>query len=320
MNSNICKSALLCGLICLPSFASTAQAEVTPEQFNLLVTAANTDGGKNFNALVEILLASHPEDAEEIRDIAEQLKPKAPPPPQPTSTSIPVEGTIFSDSGSEQFSQNFLPGWEKEIEVNVLYSTGNSSQKYFGTGTKFEREAGRYHQVATTYFDYNNSNAVTNKRRFGIAYKSDYSISDISYVTGYTSFESDSFGAFNKRFTLNAGYGLRALDNDTFKWSLEAGPALLVTKQLSTEDYDKDITAFGGSIFTWIINDRSELDNETKVYAGNKVVIENKTDYKIKVSGALSGKISFDVLYDRDAPIGRKKTETITRVGILYDF
>ena len=53
---------------------------------------------------------------------------------------------------------------------------------------------------------------------------------------------------------------------------------------------------------------------------GSKVVIENKTDYKLKVSGALSGKLSFDVIYNRDAPIGRKNTDTITRIGVLYDF
>ncbi|MBT4145728.1 MAG: DUF481 domain-containing protein [Gammaproteobacteria bacterium] len=214
----------------------------------------------------------------------------------------------------------FLPGWEKEVEVNALYSTGNTSQKSFGTGTKFFREAGPYQQTVTSYFDLNTSDGITNKRRYGLAFKNDYSINEISYVSGFASFEGDSFGAFNKRLTLNAGYGIRIFDNDTFKLNMEAGPALLMTKPLATDDYESDLTAYASSLFSWVINDRSEFENETKVYVGSRVVIENKTDYKLQISGALSGKISFDVLYNRDAPIDRKKTDTITRVGILYDF
>ncbi len=327
MNSTICKTALICGLFCLPVLPNIVHAEVTPEQFNLLMTAAKKDGGTDFNVLVNLLVATHPDDEVEIREVAAQILSANPPvaeaptpPPAPTPTPIPVEGTILSDDGADALSRSFLQGWEKEVEINVLYSTGNTSQKSFGAATKFERESGRYHQTATTYFDFNSSNSVTNKRRYGIAYKSDYSINEVSYVTGFASIEGDSFGPFNKRFAVNAGYGLRVFDNDTYKWSIEAGPAMLIEKPIATVSYETTLTAFASSLFTWAINERNEFENETKIYVGNKVVLENKSDYKVQISGALSGKLSFDVLYNRDAPIGRKKTDTITRIGILYDF
>lgn len=322
MTTKFCKTALTIGLFCLPMLPLAVKADVTPEQFNLLMTAANKDGGKDFDTLVSILIAAHPEDAEEINRVAAEIRPapvEPPAEPEP-STVTAAEGTIFSDDGAAQFSKYFLPGWEKEIEINALYATGNTSQRSFGTATKFSREAGPFQQTVATYFDYNNSNSVTNQRRYGISYKNDYSINDISYVTGFASFEGDSFGAFNKRFTLNGGYGVRALDNETFKWNLEAGPAALITKQEAVEDYETVLTAYASSVFSWNINDRSDFENATKVFVGNQVVVENRTDYTIKVSGALSGKLSLDVLYNRDAPIDRKKTDVITRVGLLYDF
>ncbi|MCC3862018.1 DUF481 domain-containing protein [Pseudemcibacter aquimaris] len=321
MAYRISKTALAASLFCLPVLATNALAEVTPDQYKLLATAASKDGGKDLATLVELLAATYPEDAEEFRRIAEELKPTPPvQTPSGPTTLAAARGTIFSDEGAEKLSQAFLPGWDKEVEVNLLFTTGNARQRSFGTGTKFVREAEAYRQEVTTYFDYNNSEGITNKRRYGLAYKNDYFINDRSYITGFGSFEGDSFGAFNKRFTLNAGYGIRVLDNDEYSWNLEAGPAMLITKAASTEDYDTTLTGFASSIFSWVINDRSQFDNETKVYIGNKVVIENKSDYKIQISGALSGKVSFDVLYNRDAPIDRKKTDTITRVGILYDF
>ena len=322
MSTKFCKTALTAGLFCLPLLPLAAHAEVTPEQYNLMTIAANKDGGKDFNALIELLILAHPEDAAEISRIAEEIKPAPPvqPSEQQSTTIAAAEGTIFSDNGAKQFSESFLPGWEKEIEVNLLYSTGNTEQRSFGTGTKFVREADDYRQEVTTYFDYNNSNGVTNKRRYGVAFKNDYSINDKSYITGFASFEGDSFGAFNKRFTLNAGYGLRLLDNDKYKWNMETGPAMLLTKPVATEGYETTLAAFASNIFSWVINDRSEFSNESKVFLGNILVIENKTDYKLQISGALSGKLSFDVIYNRDEPIDRAKTDTITRIGVLYDF
>lgn len=320
MTRNICKTALLSGLFCVALLPTVTHAQVTPEHRNLLSIAASKDGGRDFDVIVDLLITAHPGDAAEINRIAEEIRP-TPPVQTPSTTTIrAAEGTIFSDQGAAQFSQSFLPGWEKEIEVNALFSTGNTIQKSFGTGTKFVREAEAYRQEVGTYFDYNTSDSITNKRRYGLSYKNDYTVNSFSYVTGFASFESDSFGAFNKRFTLNGGYGIRVFDNDTFNWNIEAGPAMLITKPTAIDGYETTLTAFASSIFSWVINDRSEFANETKVYLGNKVVVENKTDYKIQISGALSGKLSFDVLYNRDAPIDRKTTDTITRIGVLYDF
>lgn len=322
MTHRLVKVALGAGLLCLPLLPTALHAEVTPEQFNLLVVAAEKDGGKDFHTLVELLIAANPEDEAAIREVAAQIMPEPPAEPEPAPAPAPIvaEDSIFSDSTAEKLSNAFLPGWEKEVELTGVFTTGNTDQKSFGAATKFFRDADPFQQTITTYFDINTSDGVTNKRRYGVALKNDYSVNDISYISGFASFESDSFGAFNKRFTLNAGYGVRVFDNDNYKWSVEAGPAMLITKPAAIEDYETDVTAYASSLFSWNINERSDLENETKVFVGNKVVIENKTDYTLQISGALSSKLSFDVLYNRDAPIDRKKTDTITRIGILYDF
>lgn len=321
MTRRLAQVALGTGLLCLPLLPNTLHAEVTPEQFNLLMVAAEKDGGKDFATLVELLIAANPDDEAEIRNVAMQIMPEPAPEPEPAPPPPLVsDDSIFSDSTAERVSNSFLPGWEKEIELTGVFTTGNTDQKSFGAATKFFRDAEPFQQTITTYFDFNTSDGVTNKRRYGVAFKNDYSVSEISYVSGFASFEGDSFGAFNKRFTLNAGYGVHVFDNDSYKWNLEAGPAVLITRPTAVSDYETDITAYASSLFSWNINERSDFENETKVYVENKVVIENKSDYTLQISGALSSKLSFDVIYNRDAPIDRKKTDTITRIGILYDF
>ena len=319
------KVPLATGLFCLSLLPNMSHAELTPNQINLLTVASEKDRGKHFMVLVDLLIIANPADEVEIRRIARTIMPKIfsePKASAPTNITSPmiINGTIFSDSGAEQLSKFILPGWDKEVELNGLVSSGNTSQKSFGVATKFHRENEAYEQTVATYFDYNTSKSITNKRRYGVSFKNDYSINNSSYVTGFAGVEADSFGAFNKRLTINSGYGLRVFDNDKYKWNFEGGPAMLITKPLATGKYGTDILVYGSSLFTWNINERSDFENETKVFMGSKVVIENKTDYKLKVSGALSGKLSFDVIYNRDAPIGRKNTDTITRIGVLYDF
>lgn len=219
-----------------------------------------------------------------------------------------------------QSNDLFLNGWQKQVTLSGLYTTGNTSQKSLGFSSKFVEDTGPYHQTVTSYFDYNQSNNITDRRRYGLGYKGDYDLSEKTYVSGFGGYESDSFGAFNKRFTATAAYGLRVLEDDTFKWSVEAGPAVLITRVLPISDYETSLTAYGASIFAWNVNERSDISNETKVFVGNEVVIENKTAFTVKVSDALSAQLGFDVLYNRDAPIGRKTTDTITRLGIQYDF
>lgn len=324
MAKRLAKVVLGTGLLCLPLLPTALHAEVTPEQFNLLMVASEKDDGKDFATLVELLIAANPEDEDEIRNVALQIMPEPAPEPEPEPAPPPPplvdDSSIFSDSTAQKVSNAFLPGWEKEVELTGVFTTGNTDQKSFGAATKFFRDSEPFQQTITTYFDLNTSDGVTNKRRYGVALKNDYSINEISYVSGFASFESNSFGAFNKRFTLNAGYGLRVFDNDSYKWNVEAGPAMLITKPAAVGDYETDITAYVSSLFSWNINERSDFENETKVFVGNKVVIENKSDYTLQISGALSSKLSFDVIYNRDAPVGRKKTDTITRIGILYDF
>ena len=83
MTRRLAQVALGTGLLCLPLLPNTLHAEVTPEQFNLLMVAAEKDGGKDFATLVELLIAANPDDEAEIRNVAMQIMPEPAPEPEP---------------------------------------------------------------------------------------------------------------------------------------------------------------------------------------------------------------------------------------------
>ena len=135
----------------------------------------------------------------------------------------------IAQKAEEQSNHFFLPSWEKQVTLSGLHPTGNTEQKSLGFASKFTEDEGPYHQTVTSYFDFNQTNSVTDRRRYGFGYKGDYDLTDKTYISGFGGFEGDSFGAFNKRFKATGAFGVRVLDDETFKWSVEAGPAVLVT-------------------------------------------------------------------------------------------
>lgn len=291
-----------------------AHADVSPEIMNILKVAAHKNGGQHFNVMVDMLISANPENEADIRAAAQALAPKtavvevAPPPPAP------------APSPAAKKAYHSLWGWDGEVELNILATTGNSQQKSFGIGSKMKKDRGLFHHTVTAFFDFNKNSGVKNKQKYGLGYKMDYDFTERSYITGFAGYENDQFGPFRERITLSAGYGYRVIDNDNYSWDVEAGPGLLVTKDLPGADYESEFTGFANSLFNWTISDRSNLENNTSFYFGSRNVIESKSALKVKINGSLSSKFSYDILYDKNAPIGRKTTDSIARAGLLYDF
>ncbi|WP_168190194.1 DUF481 domain-containing protein [Luteithermobacter gelatinilyticus] len=320
--------ALLSFPLSLPAGAQTEDQLISEDQrvdpaiLEILAQAAARDGGQHFQTVLELAIAANPDKKDALLSAAEALRPhpssqmtpgEAPPAPEPITV---VEERI----PEAQYPFFHFKGWDGEADLNLLVSSGNTDQQSFGLGGKMTRDNGRYHSTFKGFFDFNKSSGVKDKQTWGLSYKLDYDFSQRMFLSGFLGYKNDQFGAFRERFTLSMGAGYRVFENDTYQWDVEGGPSILWTKELAGEDFDREVNAFASSNFTWMINERSDLSNESNVYFGNLLVAENKTALKVKINGALSSKFSFDILYDRDAPTDRDTTDLIARAGLLYDF
>ncbi len=302
-----------------------AAARISPDIMNLLIVASEKDGGKNLGLVTELAISANPEAEKDIRELVLSLKQNLPEPktvvekpevkPAPQITAKAPPKVVGEKPGFFNFR-----GWDGEAELNFLRSSGNTRQESLGLGGKLKRDADKFHHMITGFFDLNKNTGIKDKQRWGLSYKLDYDFSEKLYVTGFAGYENDQFGAFRERITASLGIGYPIISNDSYSWKVEGGPSVLFTKDLPGDGYSGDFNAFANSIFDWTINDRSNFTNTTVLYFGSKSVIESKTALKVKINGALSSKLSYDILYDRDAPPGRKKTDTIARAGLLYDF
>ncbi|WP_321396556.1 DUF481 domain-containing protein [Emcibacter sp.] len=280
-----------------------ASAEVNPAVMAILQQAAKTDSGANFQTVLDLVVAANPEQTEEILAAAEPLRP-APPMENPES-----QNPYFS-----------LQGWDGEVDLSVMTSSGNTDQQSFGIAGKMKRDNGKYHSRIGAFFDFNKNSGVKDRQRWGLSYKLDYDFSEHMYLTGFLGYKNDQFGSFRERVTTSAGAGYRLMETEEYVWNVEGGPTVLFTKNFDGADYESSFNAYAASEFVWSINERSEFSNNSQIVFGDRTVMETSNALKVKINGALSSKFSFDISYDKDAPADRETTDTIARAGLLYDF
>ena len=288
---------------CALSFLTMAHARVSPDIKNILIVASEKDDGKNLDMVAEFAIAADPTAKKDIQKIVADLKQEK------------SERAVLPRPGYFSFK-----GWDGEVELNFLRSSGNTSQESLGLAGKLHRDAGRYHHTIDGFFDLNKNTGVKDKQRWGLSYKLDYDFSERLYLTSFAGYENDQFGPFRERVTGSFGLGYQVINTESYGWKLEGGPSVLLTRDLPGEDYNTSYNTFASSLFDWTINERSEFTNRTIFYHGDKNIIESKTDLKVKINGSLSSKFSYDILYDQDAPLDRNKTDTVARAGLQYDF
>lgn len=305
-------AAVIVGLF---SGITPALADISPAIEKLLIVASKKDGGAMLDSVANLAIAADPEAKKDILEFIAKLKQNSPSPVKPSPEKIGGEKTIEATPAFFSFQ-----GWDGELELNILTTSGNTSQQSFGLAGEIKQDSGQFHQTIRAFFDLNKNTGVKDKQQWGLSYKLDYDISNKLYITSFTGYENDQFGTFRERVTASLGLGYPVIDSESFSWKIEGGPGVLFTKALAGEQYMTSLNAFASSLFTWTINKRSDFSNQTNVYFGNRSVIESQTALKVRINGSLSSKFSYDIQHDRDAPLSRKKTDTVARAGLLYDF
>ncbi len=211
-------------------------------------------------------------------------------------------------------------GWKGNADVNALVTTGNTSQTSFGIGGKATYDSGLFHHTVGGYFDFNKNSGDTDRQRFGVDYNLAYDFSEKVFLTATAAYDNDKFGSFRERISLNSGIGYRAITKKDFDLTLEAAPSVLFTRNETGGDYITNYAALGRSTLNWKITDTTTFKNITEVNVGGRTLVENKASFQFKITDALSSKLSYDILYDNDAPADRQKTDTILRAGLSYGF
>ena len=262
--------------------------------------------------------AGDPAQLKTVADIAKKANPQ----------SVAEIDARVADIGKSQAaaheeklaSQSLLEGWSGQGEAGASVSSGNTSNKGVAIGVTVAKETRKWKHSLRGQVDYQETDGVKTRERYFAGYEGNYKFTEDFYALLTLAYERDIFSGFSRRFAESVGLGYKVVNTPTLSLALEGGPALRQTSYI-TGLSDNSFAARGGLNAKWLISDAFTLsENATVFWDSNNTSLFSLTALTAKVTGALSARLSFQVNSESNPPIGLKKTDTTSRVTLVYSF
>ena len=180
--------------------------------------------------------------------------------------------------------------------------------------------------VSVFDYDYGKSDGVKDKDRLYLGYQLSRWFTDRVYGFVNASYEKDKFQTYDYRTYFGPGIGYKVIDQDKMKWLVEAGAgwrrdafdAGILKNNKKKRDY---FALRGASRFSYKFNDSVKFTNDSSViWTKDNTEFKNDANITAKLMGNLSARFGILVEHDTDPPLGTKKTDTTTRLAVVYSF
>ncbi|ALE16046.1 putative salt-induced outer membrane protein [Altererythrobacter epoxidivorans] len=297
-----------------------AHAEL-PEPVRAMIDAAIASGdAKKVATVIEIAKLTNPDDAEELSSIQAEFDEQ--------------QAVLAAEKAAEKKeairNAGLFENWHGKGELGAFRSTGNSSNTGLAAGLELKRVGIDWRHKLTGRVDYQRSNGTTTREQFFVGYEPNYRISERFFAYALAQYERDEFQGFSGRYAVSGGIGYQIIERPDVTLSAKAGPAYRVTDYVDGTS-ESSLAGLLGVDFDWSITDRLKLTHDTNAVAetggaatvivdANNTSIDLVTGLNAKISDKLSTRFSYAVEHDTNPPAGSVKTDTLSRVTVIYDF
>lgn len=235
------------------------------------------------------------------------------------SLFVAISPAAYADDAPETF--------EGEVSLNGSKSTGNADTTDVGAAVKLKWRAMDWRHRFSASGDYAEQNGEDTRSRYRLAYQIDRDFSERIYAYASTDYFSDDFGPYKFGFFAGGGMGYRAALPPPLQWDVQAGPGYRRQKTREPIDVppgdpsriESEIALRAASELSWDINDNVDAYNNTEVVSSSSnTFLTNEVGVTADLFGGLALRTSFRVEHNTDVAVDREKTDTITRLGVVY--
>tara|TARA_R110000824_G_scaffold21502_9_gene80151 strand:+ start:219 stop:1142 length:924 start_codon:yes stop_codon:yes gene_type:complete len=300
---------------------STPAAAALPGPVKAMIDAAIDSGNKqDVLAVVKIAKATNPDDLAEIMALmavynarlAEQAKVEL----------------------REKQEAEFFENWKGQGELGGFRSTGNTRNLGFSGGVKLVKDAVKWRLNFQARADYERNKGKTTRDQISATIEPNYKFNKSLYAYGLAQFERDRFQGFSARYTLSGGLGYELVKTKDVRLAVKAGPAIRIT-DFADGNSKSSLAGLIGLDFDWKISDHLKFSQDAGgTYASDAqgftsavaVIDSDNTSFTAtsafdaKLLGALSARFSYTIEHETNPPVGRIKTDTLSRATLVYDF
>jgi len=220
-------------------------------------------------------------------------------------------------------------GVSGEVNIGGSMATGNTDTTRIDAEIKARFKAGRMEDNYRLLAEFADDNGTTTAQRILGSVESRYDMQERLFIFGYLEYDDDKFSGFKYEVEAAFGAGYKVFDDANKRLLIQAGPGYRYSK-LSTptppapplvNSSQDEFLIRGSADFEYDISDTTDLTNNFIVtWDSDRTKIENTTALTSKLLGDLSTRLSFNIRHNTDPPLLTKKTDTLTKVSLVYGF
>ena len=208
--------------------------------------------------------------------------------------------------------------WTGQASITGSRNTGNTQTTDVGLGLELDHVDGPWRQNFDATADYADADGERNKERYTLGYQLERTINDRMFVFGDADYFFDTFGSFREGAFLGGGVGYELYQDEPLTWSVTGGLGYRYQESALFERTGT-VALRLASDFDWQINDNVSLYNDSNALISEpNTYLWNETGLTAELFGNLAARLSFRVDHNTNVPADQVKTDTVTRVGIVY--
>jgi putative salt-induced outer membrane protein len=218
-------------------------------------------------------------------------------------------------------SPQALAQWKGKGEAGAVIARGNSDADTVNVKLEMAKELDRWkHGFGIQALRATNDSDKT-AERYGAFWQSDYKLDDRTYLFGGLRYEDDRFSGFDYQASATAGIGRKFIDNDTTKFSGQAGVGYKRLEYALTGRVESEAIFAGELKFEHALTETTKIIDKFVIEVGSSnTFVANDLALQVKMSDSFSLAAGIGVRYNSDPPLGLKTTDTITTLNLVYGF
>ena len=211
--------------------------------------------------------------------------------------------------------------WKGKGEAGIVFARGNSDSDTVNIKLAMSKVIDLWkHSLDMSYLRAS-SNGVESSNRFVGGWQSDYKLNERSFAFGALHYERDQYSGFDYQASASTGLGYKFYDTDKIKLSAQAGLGYRQLKDNVSGETSGNVVFVAGMNYENAITATTKIIDKFHAESGSdNTLLSNYLGVEVKMSDKLALAAGYDVRQNTKPPAGKKKTDTVTTLNLVYAF
>lgn len=207
-----------------------------------------------------------------------------------------------------------------KAELGYLARSGNTESSDLNAKFQIAKKYNKWTQSFHASAEYSKEDDTRTAERYLAGVKSEYRLTSQDYLFATVDYESDEFGAYDRRWSETIGYGRRLINQEQQTLDLELGAG---ARQATLQTGEKQNDAIGrlGLNYLYKFATSADFSNTLLLESGaENTYLQNVSAISMPLLENVSLKVAYTLRHNTEVAAGTEKTDTLTSVNVGYSF